>query len=481
MNIFLIVSYLRLEIEKDTDWMERIQELDQIDTYAGKLCAFRQNRGVRNKISAFLHCGQLEALKKSGDLLRSSSDIYHLVIIPVIKETREIVKPGIEAIKNSGYPVKRILVIIALEESAPDEIKEGVFALKSSYETDFLDLLVSVHPNNLSGEARVKGANVTYAARMAVEYFNKINITQEKVIVSCFDADTIPTRDYFSCLTYHFMITPGRTKASFQPIPVYYNNFWDVPGFARIIDIGSSFFQLIEATNPQRLVTFSSHSMSFKALVEAGFWPVDMISDDSAIFWKALIYYDGDYKVVPMYMTVSMDIAAGKNLRDTLANIYRQKRRWAWGVENLPIVIRAFLKNSSIPLWKRISYGCKLFDAFISWSTWSLLLAFVSWMPALFAAREFASSTVYYTAPRIRAIIFSLASVGILICMILSFLLLPKDVSRRGPLKLISHGLEWLFIPVSILILSSLPALDAQTRLMLGRYMEFWVTEKHRK
>ena len=27
--------------------------------------------------------------------------------------------------------------------------------------------------------------------------------------------------------------------------------------------------------------------MSFTALVEIGYWPVDMISDDSAVFWKA--------------------------------------------------------------------------------------------------------------------------------------------------------------------------------------------------
>ena len=33
--------------------------------------------------------------------------------------------------------------------------------------------------------------------------------------------------------------------------------------------------------------------MSFKALVEIGYWPVDMISDDSAIYWKAYIHYAG--------------------------------------------------------------------------------------------------------------------------------------------------------------------------------------------
>ena len=480
MNIFLVLSYLRLAIEKELDWMERISGIDNLGAYPGKLCAIRQKRGLKHKIAAFLHCRQLEDLTKTNRPPPPSADIYHLVIIPVIKERREVIQPGIRGIQEGDYPAKRILVVIALEERAPDDVKEDVSLLAKEYQGGFLDLLVIVHPDNLPGEARVKGANVTYAAKQAAEYFDKINLPYENILVSCFDADSVPTRNYFSCLAYHFMITADRLRASYQPVPVYYNNFWEVPGFARVMDIGTSFFQLIETTNPQKLVTFSSHSMSFKALVEVGYWPVDMISDDSAIFWKAFIHYDGNYQVVPMYTTVSMDIVVGHNLRETFMNIYRQKRRWAWGVENLPIVIRAFFKPSKTSLYKKLSYGYKLFDVFISWATWSFFLVFIIWLPTLFAAREFVSSTAYYTVPRIRVTIFGLASVGMLICMILSFLLLPKTKKKRSLFELITHGLEWLSIPAAVLVLSALPAIDAQTRLMLGKYMDFWVTEKYR-
>ena len=254
-----------------------------------------------------------------------------------------------------------------------------------------------------------------------------------------------------------------------------------MPGFARIIDIGTSFFQLIESTNPKTLVTFSSHSMSFKALAEIGYWPPDMISDDSAIFWKAFIHFGGHYQVIPIYTTVSMDIAAGPTFVKTFANIYKQKRRWAWGIENFPIVVRAFIKSKEISLFNKISYSYKLLDSFVSWATWSFLLAFGTWLPALFATREFATSTVYYTAPRIRGVIFELASLGIIICAIISLLLLPRKKTKYPVLIRIKHTLEWLLIPVVVLFLSALPALDAQTRLMSGRYMEFWVAQKVRK
>lgn len=481
LNIFLVLSYARLAIEKNTDWSGRISAVDALQSQQPSFCDFNTAKGFKETLSARMHCRQLDNLRRCSPLPPLSKDIYHLVIFPVIRETFDVVEPGIRAVKNGSYPSKRFLVIIALEEAASDAVQQDMKRIKEMYQNDFLDCLVSVHPAGRAGEARVKGANATFAARQAAEYFTAKNIPDENVLVSCFDADTVAHPDYFSCLTYYHLINPKRLRSSYQPIPVYYNNLWDVPGFARILDIGTSFFELIEATNPGTLVTFSSHSMSFKALKEVGYWPVDMISDDSAIFWKAFIHYEGNYHVVPIYTTVSMDIAVGPTFKKTFEAIYKQKRRWAWGVENFPIVTRAFLRSKQISWKQKIGYSYKLLDSFISWSTWSFLLLLGTWLPVFFASREFASSVVYYTAPRIRATIFGLASVGMIVCMVISLLLLPKRKARRGIVAAVRHVFEWLLIPAVLLFLSALPALDAQTRLLFGKYMEFWVTEKYRE
>ncbi len=481
MNIFLVFSYIRLDAEKDADWMERIEAIDALRSGQPASCGLGKINGFKNKISARIHCQRLADLKESGDLSPMSGDIYHLVIVPVVREIIDIVEPGIKAIKKGGYPSKRFLVVVALEETASDEVKLDMSEIKEKYKDDFLDFIVTIHPANLSGEAKVKGANTTFAAKHAAEYLKKRDIPFENVLVSCFDADTVADPRYFGCLTYYFMVSPDRLRSSYQPIPVYHNNIWDVPAFARIIDIGTSFFQLVEATDPRKMVTFSSHSMSFKTLVDVDYWPVDMISDDSAIFWKTFIHYGGGYQTVPIYTTVSMDIATGPGAKKTFLNIYRQKRRWAWGVENLPIVTRAFLRSTSITIRKKITYGYKLFDSFISWSTLPFLLLFGSWLPGFFASKEFSSSIVFYTSPRIRGTIYSLASGGMFICMIISLLFLPKKKIKYGVFRRICHVFEWLFIPVIIIILSAIPALEAQTRLMLGRYMEFHVTEKYKK
>jgi len=440
----------------------------------------KSKASVSMKIASSLRYRQLTELKKSGALPPKSSDIYHVVILPVVKETRDVIEPSIQSLLDGMYLSKRALVVIALESRAADDVKQDVAAVQQKYVSSFMDFLVVEHPADIEGESRVKGANAAWAARRAAEYLKVKDIPYENVIVSCFDADTVAHREYLACLTYHFMITPSRTRASYQPIPVYYNNLWDVPSFARIIDIGASFFQLVESTNAEKLVTFSSHSMSFKALVDVGYWPVDMISDDSAIFWKSFIHYDGQYQVVPICTTVSMDIAGGQTVWQTFLNIYKQKRRWAWGVENLPIVIRAFLSSKEIPFYKKCMFGIRLFDLFISWATWSFLLTVITWLPTLFAGREFATTTMYYMAPRIKDIIFSLSLFGLLVCMIISLALLSTSTTRQRFSQKIMHVFDWLAIPFVVLTLSSIPALDAQTRLMFGRYMEFKVTKKYR-
>ncbi len=481
MIIFLIVSYVRMGIEKQTDWLHRINDIDRVQECLKESLKADGRLRFRERLSLIEHYRQMESLSRSGNIPPPSKDIFHLVILPVVKESGRIIESTVVSFSKGNPLCKKLLVVLAVEERAPQNVKDGVLKAQKDLRENFLDFLIVTHPDGRPHEARVKGANVSFAARHAAEYFKGKGISFENVIVSCFDADTVVDGNYFACLTYNFMICPDRNQASFQPIPVYHNNIWDVPAFARVLDVGSSFFQLIESTNPASLVTFSSHSMSFKALVDVGYWPIDLISDDSAIFWKSFIHFDGNYRVVPLYITVSMDVADAGSWRKTFLNVYRQKRRWAWGVENFPIVMRAFLRAKKIPLFKRFKHAFKLLECHVSWASWPFLLGVISWFPAFFAGREFSSTVIYYSAPRIKAIIFNLASLGLLTTSVLSVFLLPRFSIKYNWLRKIGHFFEWLLVPIISIFLSAAPALDAQTRLMLARYMEFWVTEKKRK
>ena len=370
--------------------------------------------------------------------------------------------------------------MLAVEARAEQAVREGMTRIADEYRGRFMEFLVAEHPDGLPGEARVKGANTSYAAREAARYLEENKIPFENVIVSCFDADTVVSPDYFACLTYCFMNCPDRHRASFQPIPVFHNNIWEVPGFARVIETGSSFFQLIETTDPERLVTFSSHSMSFKALVEVGYWSTDMISEDSGIFWKSYLHFDGQYQVVPMPMTLSMDIVDAGSWWGTVGSLYKQKRRWAWGVENFPLVMRGFLANKKISFFDKLQHGFKLFEGQVTWAALPFLLTFVGWLPAISAGNEFSNTVLYYNASRFTQAIFGLSTIALLGTIIMSLWLLPKKKKKFSLFWTLIHGLEWFLVPFILVFLSAMPALDAQTRLMLNKRMEFWVSDKRR-
>ena len=476
---FTWVAYVRLSIERGTNWMQRIRRVESLSTGEAVLSAGK--RRWNEHLSNWIHQRELAMLQRAGTWPPSSRNIYHLVLFPILRESKAVVKRTLDGLLGSTFPVDRLLVILALEERAAESIKEGIRELQHAYQGRFLDLVVLVHPDGLPGEACVKGANTTFAAKEAARLLHARSIPFERVITSCFDADTVVSPDYFACLTYYFMVSPNRTRASFQPVPVYHNNFWEAPGFARVLETCSSFFQLFEATNPDKLVTFSSHSMSFTALVDVGFWPVDMISDDSAIFWKAFIHFDGRYRVIPLYVTVSMDIATGESWWQTLLRVYRQKRRWAWGVENFAITIRAFLSDTTIPWYDRFRYGFKLFETHVSWATWAFLLVIYSWFSVLCSDHALLNAVFYLKASHITALIFTGAFLVLCTMIALSLVLLPPHRSRSPLLDRLMHGVEWLSVPFIGIFLSALPALEAQTRLMVGDYLERWTGQRDRR
>jgi hypothetical protein len=106
-------------------------------------------------------------------------------------------------------------------------------------------------------------------------------------------------------------------KVSFQPVPLYNNNIWEAPALSRVAAMTSTFWQMIQQERIEKLVTFSSHSLSFKSLYEVGYWQKNMISDDSRIFWNLYLAHDGDYGVVPLSYPVSMDANLAPNFFKT--------------------------------------------------------------------------------------------------------------------------------------------------------------------
>jgi hypothetical protein len=232
---------------------------------------------------------------------------------------------------------------------------------------------------------------------------------------------------------------------------------------------------------PEKLITFSSHSMPLQALIGVGFKQKNVVSDDSRIFWQCFFQYDGGYKVQPMYYPISMDTNCAETFLKTLKNIYKQQKRWAYGVGEVPFFIFAALKDKKISFKKKFSMGFELAEGHVSWAISSILIFALGWMPLWLGGNEFAQSLVSYNLPKITSVILTITMSSLIISIWVSMLLLPPKPVNYGRFKYVLMALEWVLIPFVMIFFSSLPALHAQMHWLFGKYMGFWVTPKVRK
>lgn len=406
-------------------------------------------------------------------------EVVHVVLYTVYREPQEVLEESLCALRETRYPKERLIVVLAgeeREEGLPGRLEK----LKAGFDSVFKDILVSIHPDGTPGEIPAKGANATYAAKKTRRYLEKNGYDLSRVVISCFDADTCPDRNYFACLTYNFLSHPKRYRRSFQPFPVYSNNIWRAPAFARVIEMGSTFWQLIESMRYEKFITFSSHSMSFKTLVEAGYWPVDLVSDDSLIFWKCFVRYNGDYGTYPLEVPVFMDIAVGGNFVDTIRVQYRQKRRWAWGVENFVFLVMALLRKESIPFFVKARRCLQILDNHVNWATWAIIITFITPMTLLWGRQVLGDSLILFNLSYINSIILHASSFIVILCIVMSTEFLPPRPNNISRLVHLAFIFQWALVPFISAFLGSFPSLDAQTRLMLGRYLYFQTTPKKR-
>lgn len=406
--------------------------------------------------------------------------LYHLVVIPTYQDDLTVLASTFKSLVASNYPLDKLIVVLATEERDTTHGPINARSLTAQYGQRFKHFMVTVHPASQPGEMAGKGSNIAWAGRQAKAVIDRMGLAYDRVIVSSFDVDSCVHHDYFACLAYHYLTHPKPTRASFQPIPLFNNNTWNAPPFTRVVANCTTFWLLSETIRTDRLFTFSSHSMSFKALVDVDFWQSDIVTEDSRIFLQCLIYYEGDYEVTPIYLPISMDTVVGRTFWETIVHQYKQIRRWAYGVENFPFMVWNFKSTTKIKLNTKLRYIWNQLEGEYSWATAPILIFVLGNLPLAVASEADRATVLYHTAPFLLQLLMGVAMIGLFISAILSVIILPTRSGKSGWLKRLEVVLQWLLFPITTILFGSLPAIEAQTRLLFGRYLGFWSTAKVR-
>jgi len=463
--LYLISGFKELKTNEKVDWEKKCQALPVNFLLSDEYTEAEKNR---------------RPLYEQG---WSWSDVIHLIVLPTYNEAVEIMRSCLQSIVSDGYPTEKIIIVLAIEGRAGEAAQERASIIKAEFGQKFRNFLVTCHPDGIEGELKGKGANQAWAAKEVKEkIIDAEGLDYGKILVSVFDIDTIVRPGYFFCLTHRFLTVEKPYRASYQPVPLYHNNIWRAPFFARVASSSNTFWQIMQQIRPEKLATYSSHSMTWKALADIGFWSTSMVSEDSRIFWHCLLYYNGDYRVEPLAFPIYMDTTMDRNIWATAKSLYKQQRRWAWGSENVP-----YLMFNTIKKWKEVDHkvlaGNILVQiyGFQSWATSALIIAVVGWMPMLLGGDRFNSTVLSGNLPAVTTWLMNLAMIGMLQSAVISNMLLPRRPKGLGLWKNILITIEWVFVPVSIIFFGAVPCLDAQIRLAFGKYMGFWVTPKTRE
>jgi hypothetical protein len=391
-------------------------------------------------------------------------------------------EPSVRALTEVDFPLNQIMLVIAYEEAGGERTEQNAQELVKKYGGRFALSMAVKHPMGLAGEMKGggKGPNISFAGRKLTAEILKRHIDPERVVVTTLDSDNRASKNYFSYLTYLYCGEPNRVHKSWQPIPMFYNNIWDAPAPMRVIATGNSFWMLMETMRPHRLRNFAAHAQSLAALIATDYWSVTSIVEDGHQFWRTYFTFDGDHEVVPVFTPVYQDAVLASTYVKTLRAQFLQLRRWAWGVSDFQFVVRNSFANKRIPWSNKLPHIGRLFEGHFSWATAPLILTFVAWLP-LYLNRQFAYQALAHNLPIITSRILTLASISIVVTIFISLISLPPKPARYKGIRFIGMMAQWVLLPVTSMAFSAFAAINAQTRLMFGRYLEFYITEKATK
>lgn len=440
------------------------------------------------KIAVLVYLGykKMEWAKKQNWLEKLKTDFpqwskfYHLIVLPTYKEPIEVLVPAFDAIVNSTYPKDKIFLAVGFEAWADKTQVQQVIKYLDKYKNKIGGIFTTTH-ELAPGEVKGPGTNRNCMVRNATGEFAKRGIKLENVFVTTLDADFVIHPGFLAGALHKYLSTPKevRNQRSFTGVFLYYNNYWQTLAPMRLIATGTALWQLAEMVGSDKYINYSSLSINMKSLLDIGLWIPDKVNDDSGFYFKAYYHFNGNYKVIPHFMPITADAVLDVNLPKTFQNQYLQLKRWAYGVEHIPFIVSQYFKKRDMDFWDKTDKLIFIFWSFFKWGTLVLFISFGGLLIPFFNP-TFSESVVAHNLSVISSWILTAAFIGLFATVYVHEKTVPKRPASWSPITRVGSYIQWVLVPIVLVTIATLPAIDAQTSLMLGRYLEFRTTNKAR-
>jgi hypothetical protein len=298
-------------------------------------------------------------------------------------------------------------------------------------------------------------------------------------MITTLDADNRPHKAYFDYVTYEYIVNEDRKHLAYQPIALFLNNIWDVPAPMRVLATGNTFWNIISSMRPHLMRNFASHSQPMDALVEMNWWSTRSIVEDGHQFWRSYFYFNGNYSVHPVYIPIYQDAVLDNTYLKTFKAQFIQLRRWMYGASDIPYVaLHLFTKRRKVAFWPGLVWFFRALDGYVTAACVSIIVAVGGWIPLLLNQQAY-RDVVAHQLPDTVSLVQQIALVGLIAMIYLSFKLLPPRPERYKRSRNFWMLAQWVIMPLTTIGFLSFAAINAQTRLLFGRYLvKFDVTNK---
>jgi len=434
------------------------------------IVAYRRIRGV---LATDWHA-RLESLKDPS--LPDWREYTHLALVPTYTEPLETLRYTVQALAEADWPIERKICAIITRETDAAGIA-NVATLREEFGhafSDFLHILDPLEPGIVVGKSSAMAFGGRWLYRLLVR---ERGMDPARLLVTDLDADYRVHPQYFNYLTWMHVTDANRDRQLYQPIPYFHNNIWEAPLLTRLFAAVLTQLQMWRSVLPEKLQSFGSYSTTLQLVHEVGYWATDAIPEDSRFYWKGYFTYGDQFRAVPLFITIYGDAVRAKTYWRSLAGQYLQARRWAWGVTDLPFVVQNAIAHHEIPLSSRAWRVLNLFGEHINWAIAPFVVVFGATVP-LIINPAFARTTLGQNLPLYASTMLSMALVALLVLIWIEHRIVPRFPPDWGWLRRWGVYLGWIGLPFVGIVFTNLPALDAQTRLLTGRYLEYRVTEK---
>ncbi|HET6380989.1 MAG TPA: glycosyltransferase family 2 protein [candidate division Zixibacteria bacterium] len=418
----------------------------------------------------------LERLDELAEPPPDFREYYHLALIPTYTEPLEKLRATVRALVEADWPKGRKICAIITRET--DEAgRANVAALREEFGhafAEFIHILDPLEPGIVIGKSSAMAFGGRYVYRLLVR---ERGMDARRILVTDLDADYRVHPQYFTYLTWVHLTDANRETQLYQPIPYFHNNLWQAPFLQRLFAAVLTQLQMWRSVLPEKLQSFGSYSTTLHLIHDVGYWATDAIPEDSRFYWKSYFRYGDRFRAVPLFIPIYGDAVRARTYWRSMAQQYLQARRWAWGVTDIPYVVRNVLEHGEISLASRVWRLLNLFGEHVNWAIAPFVVMFGATIP-LIINPAFGETILGQNLPFYASTMLTIGLVALAVLIWVEHHIVPPRPADWGPIRRALVYVQWLGLPFVGIFFSNLPALDAQTRLLTGRYLEYRVTEK---